>query len=265
MKLILNNIILTVKIIKKASIVWLIPLLLIIITLLNSFWMNKSYPVFNYIVLLKIIGGIAAIAFVFTVVLVVIKRVFLKTSKFFLLEVKTYFIPVLTIIMTMLFFSIIIKGGLSDLFFKSSKLLWFFWNYLLTFILSIFFYYILHNVIDTATTVKKSFVDRIRDLFSWKIVIELLVMAFLASVITTPFYYYSFMKFSEAFEERLSSSLFLALLTQYRSPLWYVVLSWIFKPLIHTFLIVHTAVLYYGHEECTNLAVSKNNSNDFVD
>jgi hypothetical protein len=241
-KMILNTITSTLKIIKRASILWLIPLLLMTtllvinkdpITILNSFLMNSSNLIYCCKLFLKVIGAIAATALVFTILLVIINRKLRESKQTFLTGVQICFLPVIVLsIIKLIVLNLVIDCFVG--WFQFCKLLWVLWNYLLLYLANIFFYYVLNSVIDTETTVKKFFVARIKNSFSWQVVIELLIMAFLASVIALPIMHYP------------KHILFQA------DPMALICLRLVYSSLIHTFLIVYTAVLYYGWDNRDN-------------
>lgn len=234
-KINLELLVLTVKTVKKNPVVWVIPLLLMLI--LSKliiyprewirFWsINSTDRMFVFISLIKAAAIIAASAFLFSIIVTIVKIVFQGQRRPLLLEVKENFFPLSVLIITVLlplnfFYEVIFE------FLYSPGMMGYFWNYLLVFMKSIFFYYVLYSGIEKELTTEKSLYNKLKNSFSRGITIKLLIISLSISIITTPIFYYTNHKPFQPIN------------------LWVDFSVLLFQALIHTFLIIYSGVLYY--------------------
>lgn len=231
----LELLVLTVKTVKKNPVVWMIPLpLMLILSKLDfhprswiGFMSVKSTDrIWVSMLLLKAVAVIASSILLYTMIMAIVKKVFLRQRRPIIFEVKENFFPLSLLVITVLLplnfcYEVVFK------FLYSPGVMGYFWNYFLVFMKSIFFYYVLYSGIEKELTTEKSLYNKLKNSFSRGITIKLLIISLSISIITTPIFYYTNHKPFQPIN------------------LWVDFSVLLFQALIHTFLIIYSGVLYY--------------------
>jgi hypothetical protein len=246
----LKNTKLTLQTIKNTPLLWAIFLLVMPVLQVIHFypfmWLRNLLTLYipNIRLVALAFSKIIAVAIIFsisfTVIILIVKKVFWRIHALFSIKSCFKIFTSILIILLPLNFGVEVLRYLT----RGSGLASYFINYTIIIIKCTIFYYILHSWMDDGINTKQKFLARLKNSFSRQIIFNLLLVTLSICIITTPFYYYFFIKFSESLQQNFSSGLFLALTTQYHNPLWYTILSLFLTSLIHAFLIIYTAVLY---------------------
>jgi hypothetical protein len=205
--------------------------------------MNAENSLYVLKLLLTCLAAIVTFTCGIAFILAIIDRVFHENSNPLLITAKKNCFSILMFLIIILFPLNIIMGIIQGLVWSPS-MSGYYLSYLLISIKLLALYYILNGWIKPKSKVKNILLSVTDKTFIRKKTFGLIVTILVTSIVMALLNYFPSMKTHEFLQQNISSGFFLSLISDYRNPLWFEVLSLFFTALIHSFLIVYTAILY---------------------